>query len=83
MAFIEVFGRFYELKKLSELIKTKHLELRNATNKEFSFIEELNFFQTKMKVSIEDDLYLVELEFLKIFRKEKLKKGVFVVTPVN
>lgn len=70
------YGRFYELKKLSELIKTKHLELRNATNKEFSFIEQLNFFQTKMKVSIEDDLYLVELEFLKIFRKDKLKKGV-------
>lgn len=69
-------NRFAELKRLSQLFKNKYLEERKISNKESSFFNQLVFFENELNIKISDDFTSVELDFIHIFRKEKLINGV-------
>lgn len=64
-----------ELKELSQLFKDKYLEERKSSDKENSFFNQLLFFENKLNIKITDDFLSVELDFINIFRKEKLING--------
>ena len=68
-------NRFIELKKLSEIFKAKYLEDRKKSNKENSFFNQLTFFETTLGIEIYGDFTSVELNFIHLFRREKLIDG--------
>lgn len=69
-------NRFVELKRLSELFKAKYLEERKNSNRETSFFAQLAFFESELGINVYDDFTSVEMNFINIFRKEKLVHGV-------
>lgn len=69
-------NRYVELKKLSELFKTKYLDDRKNSKREFSFFDQLCFFENELGIQIHDDFFSIESNFIYIFRKEKLVDGV-------
>ena len=69
-------NRFIELKENSELFKVKYLEDRKNSSREASFFNQLTFFESKLGIKIHDDFSSIELNFIHIFRNEKIINGV-------
>lgn len=69
-------NRFDELKRLSVEFKENYLKKRKVENAESSFLEQIELFENTLDIKIHDNFQYVELEFIKIFRKEKLINGV-------
>ena len=69
-------NRFDELKRLSMKFKEDYLKKRKVENTESSFFNQIKLFENTLDIKIPDNFQYVELEFIKIFRKEKLIEGV-------
>lgn len=66
---------FEEIQVLSKAFKTDYIESRKISLKETSFFNQIKLFEEKLNKRINCDYYNVELKFLQIFRKEKIKDG--------
>lgn len=69
-------NRFDELQKLSLMFKAEYMKNRRISYTETSFFEQLTLFEKELDIKIKDDYRFVELNFIRIFREEKLINGV-------
>lgn len=67
--------RFEELQKLSCLFKANYMHMRAVSSVESSFRAQLVFFEKALNYKLQDSYQIVEAEFIRRFRKEKLKDG--------
>lgn len=68
--------RFTELYDISVMFKAEYMKSRKKSYAETSFIEQLSLFEDKLSKKISDDYKQVELDFIRIFREEKIIDGV-------
>ena len=68
-------GRCSELQALSLQFKNAYMKSRLKSNRETSFFSQLQFFENELNTKIYDDYQSVELNFIRLFRKEKLIDG--------
>lgn len=68
--------RFKELQDLSKMFKAEYMKNRMTSYEETSFFEQLNIFEKTLNKKICDDYQSVELNFIRIFREERIIDGV-------